>query len=165
MLLISRASWTDRFLPHSATLLISSPSWSDRFYPIQLRFSYPALPEQTDFSKLFFHTQPFLNRPTLSNPAALFISSPSWIDRFFPILFPYAPAEVRTRVAWLKAARPNRLSCTNYIAMSIATFASNLQAMCKKCTKTLNSPNITRFLAPTLTPKYQKAQKSANYLT
>ena len=68
--------------PYSATILISSPSWTDRFHPTQLRFWYPAFPEQTSFPQPFFHTQRFLTRPILSNPATIFILSPSWTDRF-----------------------------------------------------------------------------------
>ena len=145
---ISRASWTDQLLPtqlrfwypslpgqtnfalfsydfdiqpfldrpispYSATILISSLSWTDQFPPTL--FSYPTLSDQTYFIQpcYDFHIQPFLNRP------------------IFPIFFPNAPAGVWTRVAWFNAARPNKLSCTDYIAMSIVTFASSLQAMCK----------------------------------
>ena len=36
-----------------------------------------------------FDIQRFLNRPILSNPATIFISSPSWTDRFSPTLFSY----------------------------------------------------------------------------
>ena len=54
-----------------ASLLTSRAFWTGRFYPIQPRFTFPILPEQTDFTQLSydFHIQPFLNRPILPNPA------------------------------------------------------------------------------------------------